>query len=213
MNETPSRRAMHRRSIDHQTWLREDGILEIESRLVDAKAYDTRVGFGRELAAGQALHDMTINILLGPDGLIRAIRLRMDSAPFKICSEVIQRFETLRGASMGKGWNALLSRRFAGVGGCRHLVDLLRGMGTVAFQSMYREDWTRDTVNRFSDSCYAFRSEGPVMVRLTISSVTLFPLKAIIWLLVLPGMTMMARNRVPFIFSSALVVAGLSRPN
>lgn len=167
MSENPSRKAMHRRSIEHQTWLHKDGTLEIESRLIDTRAYDSRIGFDRELPAGQALHDMTIRLLLGPDALIRDIQLRMDSTPFEICAEVAERFETLRGASMGKGWNALLNQRFAGIGGCRHLIDLLRGMGTVAFQSVPSKGWTREVLERFNDSCYAFRQGGPVMVRLT----------------------------------------------
>jgi hypothetical protein len=167
MIEAPSCKAMYRRSIEHRTWLHEDGCLEIESRLIDTKAYDTCVGFGRELPAGQALHDMTIRILLGPDALIRDIELRMDSTPFDICTEAARRFETLRDACMGKGWNALLSRRFAGIDGCRHLIDLLRGMGTVAFQSLPGKGWTRESVESLSDSCYAFRREGPVVVRLT----------------------------------------------
>jgi hypothetical protein len=158
---------MHRRSIDHRTWLHQDGVLEIESRLVDTKAYDTHVGFDRPLPAGEPVHDMTIRIRLGPDLLIRDIRLLMDSTPFEICSEVMRHFETLRGASMGKGWNALLSERFAGIGGCRHLIDLLRGMATVAFQSMPRGDWTPADLAAMSDSCYAFRVGGPVMQRLS----------------------------------------------
>jgi hypothetical protein len=157
---------MHRRSIEHQTWLHDDGALEIESRLLDSKAYDTHVGFNRPLPAGEPVHDMTIRILLEADFLIRDIQLRMDKTPFGICPEVIQRFETLRGASMGKGWNALLSERFAGTGGCRHLIDLLRGMATVAFQSMSRGSWTPETLTWMADSCHAFRQEGPVMVRL-----------------------------------------------
>ncbi len=165
MSEAPSRRAMHHRSIEHQTWMHEDGCLEIESRLLDTKGYDTRVGFDRELPAGEALHDMTINIRVGDDTLIREIRLCMDATPFDICPEVISRFDSLRGASMGKGWNMMLSRRFARIGGCRHLVDLLRGMGTVAFQSL-PGGWTKESVEWFSDSCYAFRQNGPVVERL-----------------------------------------------
>jgi hypothetical protein len=167
MSKTPSCVARHHRSIEYRSWLHEDGCLEIESRLLDTKAYDTHVGFDRELPAGEPLHDMTIHILLGPDTLIREIHLRMDSTPFDICPEVIRRFETLRGASMGKGWNAMLSRRFSGISGCRHLVELLRGMGTVAFQSMPHEGWSRESVRAFSDSCYAFCQGGPIMARLT----------------------------------------------
>jgi hypothetical protein len=167
MDESKTPRAMHHRCIDHQSWLHEDGCLEIESKLIDRKAYDSRTGFNRALQTGKPVHDMTIRILLGPDWCIRNIDLSMRSTPFDVCSEVIRNFKTLQGASMGKGWNALLSERFAGAGGCRHLIDLLRGMATVAFQSMSRGDWTPEILERFTDSCYAFRQGGPVLVRLT----------------------------------------------
>jgi hypothetical protein len=166
MSDTQEPKPMHRRSIEHQTRLHETGVLEIESRLIDTKAYDTHVGFGRPLGAGEPVHDMTIRILVGPDMLIRDIQLRMDSTPFEICPEVIQRFEKLKGISIGKGWNAQLSQRFAGTGGCRHLVDLLRGMATVAFQSMARSDWTPEALAWVSNSCHAFDQKGPVMRRL-----------------------------------------------
>jgi hypothetical protein len=166
MSETQAPRPLHRRSIDHQAWLHEDGSMELESRLIDSKPYDTQIGFDRTLPAGQPVHDMTIRLLLGPDGLIRDIHVRMDSAPFPVCPEVISRFEGLRGVGIGKGWNRLLSERFNGVGGCRHLVDLLRGMGTVAFQSFPRSGWSQEGLARMTDSCYAFHQGGAVMLRL-----------------------------------------------
>jgi hypothetical protein len=166
MSNTTAAKAMHRRSIEHQTWLHEDGSLEIQSRLIDTKAYDTHVGFDQELPAGEPVHDMTIRILLGTDGLIQDIEVRMDRAPFDTCPEITHRFKALRGASMGKGWNAFLTKGFSGIGGCRHLIDLLRGMGTVAFQSTPHSGWNQEALESFSDSCYAFRQGGPVMVRL-----------------------------------------------
>jgi hypothetical protein len=166
MNPRKAAKAMHQRSIEHRSWLYEDGTLEIVGRLIDSKAYDSRIGFNRPLPAGEAVHDMTIRILLGPDWHIRDIGLSMERSPFDICPEVMRNFETLRGESMGKGWNALLSERFAGVGGCRHLIDLLRGMATVAFQSIQRNAWTQEALNGFAGSCHAFRQDGPVMVQL-----------------------------------------------
>jgi len=166
MSDTKAPQELHRRSIEHRTWLHQDGALEIEGRLIDTKAYDTRIGFGRPLAAGEPVHDMTIRILLGSDHRIREINLLMASAPFDVCPEIIRRFEELKGASMGRGWNALLSKRFSGAGGCRHLIDLLRGMATVAFQSHSRGGWTQEVLEGFGDSCHAFRRGGAVMVRL-----------------------------------------------
>jgi hypothetical protein len=160
-------KALHCRSINHKTWQHEDGSLEIESRLIDSKEYDTHIGFNRPLPAGEPVHDMTIRILLNPDGVIEDIKLQMDSAPFEICPEVIGRFENLRGASMGGGWNEFLSIRFNGTGGCRHLVDLLRGMGTVLFQSTHDSNWTPESLESMADSCHAFRQGGPVMVHLS----------------------------------------------
>jgi len=167
MSETKAPRAMHHRAIDHRTWLHEDGALEIEGRLIDSKAFDTRIGFNRALPAGEPVHDMTIRILLEPDWHIREIDLRMDSTPFDVCPDVIRGFNSLRGENMGKGWNALLSKRFVGTGGCRHLIDLLRGMATVAFQSRPHNGWTQAVLEEFADSCHAFKQSGPVMVRLT----------------------------------------------
>ncbi len=166
MTETSSRKPLHRRTIDHQTWLHEEGCLEIQSRLVDTKGYDTQVGLGRALPAGEPLHEMFIRLLLDVDGVIREIDVRMASTPFDICPEVAQRFDALVGVSIGRGWNALLSERFKGVGGCRHLIDLLRGMGTVAFQSHSNRGWSPEAVEAFSGSCYAFDEEGPLMERL-----------------------------------------------
>ncbi len=167
MSESQPRKALHRRSIEHQTWRHEDGALEIESRLVDSKAYDTRIGFHQALPAGTPVHDMTIRLLLEPNGVIRDISVHMARTPFDICPEIIQRFEGIRGTSVGRGWNALLSERFSGILGCRHLIDLLRGMGTVVFQSLSREVWTQEALDWMVDSCHAFRQEGPVMVRLS----------------------------------------------
>ena len=168
MTATITPRPVHRRTIENLAWLHEDGALEIESRLIDIKGYDTKIGFNRDLPAGDAVHDMTINIVLESDWRIRQIRLHMESAPFSVCPEVIRRFEGLRGESMGKGWNALLSSRFAGSSGCRHLIDLLRGMATVAFQSMHRSTWTKQAIDGISDSCHAFRKDGEVIKRLTV---------------------------------------------
>jgi hypothetical protein len=166
MRETKAPQPLHRRSIEHQTWMHSDGLLEIESRLLDTRAYDCEIGIHRALPAGEPVHDMTIRILLGPDRLIRHINVRMDSAPFAICAEITQRFEALRGACMGRGWNRLLSERFAGAGGCRHLLDLLRGMGTVVFQSLHRSEWSRECLAQMADSCHAFRQDSQVMVQL-----------------------------------------------
>jgi hypothetical protein len=91
----------------------------------------------------------------------------MDSAPFEICPEIVGRFENLRGASMGKGWNDFLSIRFSGAGGCHHLVDLLRGMGTAVFQSGHGSGWSAETLAKRADSCHAFHRGGPVMAYLS----------------------------------------------
>lgn len=158
---------LHQRRIEHLTWLHADGALRIESRLVDTKGYDTTIGFGRYLPVGKAVHDMGIIVTVEQDWRIRDINLQMFATPFDSCPGVIQAFESLRGESMGAGWNSLLSERFGGAGGCRHLVDMLRAMATVVFQARHRGgDWMESAINDFTDSCYAFRSDGEVVPRL-----------------------------------------------
>lgn len=155
---------MHHRSIDNQTWLCDDGAIKIESRLVDTRHVESSVGFGRRLAAGEAVHDMTVRAVVDPTLTIRDIEVDMARTPFDLCPGIISAFEGLKGESMHTGWNALLKQRFSGSGGCRHLVDLLRGMPTVVMQTLYREiDWNEAALAYVTDSCHAFQKEGEVI--------------------------------------------------
>ena len=158
------RKAIHTRDIQSQVWLLDDELWEIEIRLLDTKGYDTRVGLDRELPAGDALHEMRIRLEVGFDQVIRKIDVAMPYTPFEICPGVMRNFDSLVGESMARGWNALLSERFSGAGGCRHLVDMLRSAATVLFQAMsYQHEFTPEQIPYWTDSCHAFRKDGEVI--------------------------------------------------
>ena len=161
------RKEIHNRDIQSRVWLLDDMFWEIEIRLLDTKGYDTRVGLDRELPAGDALHEMCIRLEVGLDQVIRRIDVAMPNTPFEFCPGVIRNFDNLVGENMAKGWNGLLSDRFSGAGGCRHLVDMLRSAATVLFQAMsYQHEFTPEQIPYWTDSCYAFQQDGEVMRKL-----------------------------------------------
>lgn len=158
------RKEIHTRDIESRVWLHDDDYWEIEIWLLDTKGYDTTVGLDKDLPAGQALHEMRVQLTVGLDQVIRDIEIAMPNTPFDLCPGVVHNFKSLKGQCMAKGWNGLLSERFAGAGGCRHIVDMLRMAGTVLFQAMsYNYDFRKDDLPFWSDSCYAFRNDGLVI--------------------------------------------------
>lgn len=153
--------AIHNRNLQHQTWRLEDGSLEIESRLIDTKGIDYKVGSGEIVPRGDAIHDISIRLVVNTEAIITAVSLEMHSTPFLTCPHILKDFEQLKGESVWRGWNTLLSERFAGAQGCRHIVDMLRAMATVIFQSWAEvEVWTPSLLDQFENTCHIFGPES-----------------------------------------------------
>ncbi len=157
------RKEIHSREIKTQVWLLDNGNWEIESNLVDTKGYDTKVGLGKDLPAGDPLHQMKIVIEASAVGEICDITIQMPDTPFQYCPEVIRNFDQLKGEFMSKGWNQLLNERFSKAQGCRHLIDMLRNAATVLFQAMaYSRNLTPDDMSYWVNTCHAMREDGEV---------------------------------------------------
>jgi prenyltransferase beta subunit len=73
------------------------------------------------------------------------------------------------GAKIARGWRATIRERVGGTAGCTHLVEMLDAMATVAYQTLYparqkkEEQGPPGKRGALVDTCYAFRSDGPVV--------------------------------------------------
>lgn len=133
------REKLHERRYVFDGFARTDGLFDIEGRMTDAKTYDFPNDYRGRIEAGDPFHDMRIRLTLDGDFIIREIAVVTAASPYEICPAVTPAFQSLTGAKVGPGWSRILRQNFAGAHGCTHHVEMLRAMGTVAFQTIYGE--------------------------------------------------------------------------
>ena len=139
------REALHTRRYDFRGYRRNDGLFDIEGRMVDTKDYDFPNEWRGTVEAGAPVHDMRIRLTLDDHFTVRDIVVKTAAAPFAICGDITPAFDVLKGTTVAKGWTRTLRAHFAGSHGCTHHVEMLRAMGTVAFQTIpnYRKHQQR----------------------------------------------------------------------
>lgn len=175
------REGLHTRRYDFRGYRRADGMFDIEGRMVDTKDYAFPNDWRGEVRPGEPVHDMVIRLTLDNQFVVRDIAVVTAASPFAICGDITPAFDALKGATVAKGWSHALRTSFTGAHGCTHHVEMLRAMGTVAFQTIYgwREKAKRESGltqsegppaealpgkrPAFLDTCHALASDGEVV--------------------------------------------------
>jgi len=133
--------------------------------MVDTKTSAMTVGGGRIVAPGEAIHDMSVRLVVDAELHVIDILACTDAAPHGVCGEAPGTLQSLRGLRIGPGWSEAIRQRLGGRKGCTHLVELLKPLATVAFQALWQ---LRETLPmpvdahgkpRKIDSCYAYASD------------------------------------------------------
>jgi hypothetical protein len=171
------RRHRHTRSISCEGYQREDGLWDIEARIVDTKPFRYKEQFRGLREPGEPVHDMALRLTIDNDMVVRDIEVAMLSFPYAPCNSVVPAFKALIGRKIGAGWRRAVQDCVGGVKGCTHLRELLLPVATVAFQTLggWREDG--EPVSRpdpdhktkrphFLDGCKAWASDGEIVATL-----------------------------------------------
>lgn len=136
-----ARKLAHTRTYDCKGYEREDGLWDIEGRLIETKPFSLRMNLGsRELAAGEAMHDMWMRITIDDDLNIHDAIAATDAGPFAPCGDITHKFGQLKGKRIGRGWTKELREIFGGPHGCTHHWELLGRLATVAYQTTYTKN-------------------------------------------------------------------------
>ncbi|HLF58593.1 MAG TPA: DUF2889 domain-containing protein [Alphaproteobacteria bacterium] len=170
---TPApREALHDRHIGCRGFRRADGLWDIEAHLVDTKTYAFPNTERGRIGAGEPVHEMWIRVTVDDDFVVKAVEAAMDATPYRVCPEITPAYAILVGHKIGPGWSGTVRRLLGGTKGCRHLLELLAPVATVAFQTIapLRERVARDTADAEAkpphlDSCHALASDGAVVKR------------------------------------------------
>ncbi|TDQ84530.1 Protein of unknown function (DUF2889) [Dongia mobilis] len=174
------REALHTRTYHFRGFHRADGLFDIEGRMVDTKDYAFPNEFRGMVEPGEPLHDMIIRLTIDLDFVVHDIAVVTAAAPYSICPAITPAFDAVKGMSVSKGWSKNLIATFGGAHGCTHHIEMLRAMGTVAFQTLFgwKEKRKREMGGAtsagpttttpgkrpgFLDTCHALASDGDVV--------------------------------------------------
>jgi hypothetical protein len=174
--EPKPRRLMHRRAVDCTGYLRDDGLWEVEARLVDTKPFLQRDNFRGDLPAGAPVHDIRLRLAIDDRMVVREAETAMVSTPYPTCVDVNGILQRLVGEQIGKGWREIVRRKIGRLETCTHLSELLGPAVTTLFQTMsYRKmpgggdspDAQTGTAEPpfFINGCYSWRTDGPIVAK------------------------------------------------
>jgi len=164
------RQEVHVRKLDIGCYRRQDGLWDIEGRLIDVRpeAYD---GVEPPRAAGEPMHDLWLRLTVDEDGIVTSSEAAMPAGAYPHCRLVAPNYAKLEGLSISRGWNKAVRARVGGTGGCTHLVSLLAQMASAAHQAVWDDKFRRlagtaqDPGRATIDTCYAYRSDGPLVAK------------------------------------------------
>ncbi|HEX7563350.1 MAG TPA: DUF2889 domain-containing protein [Bradyrhizobium sp.] len=168
---------MHKRSIECDGYLRNDGLWEVEARLVDTKPFAQRDHFRGDLRAGDPVHDIAVRLVVDDAMTIREAQTTMRATPFPTCIEVEPVLQRLVGERIGRGWRELVRRKIGRLESCTHLSELLGPAVTALFQTMSygKTPEGRSSLEQqrsaseppfFIGGCHSWRTDGPVVAEM-----------------------------------------------
>ena len=168
----PAPRApIHQRAIRCEGFRREDGLWDIEGRLVDTKSYPFANTWRTRVEPGDPLHEMLMRLTLDETYTVVAVEAATDASPHGNCGAILPNFQRIVGQKIGPGWSKRVKALVGGAEGCAHHVEMLGLMATVAFQTMgpllAREKANapdrglpNDAAKFLINSCHIWRADG-----------------------------------------------------
>jgi hypothetical protein len=140
---TVHRTRLHTRAVTFEGFAREDGLFDIEARLVDTK--DQRYGLlsgARE--PGEPIHEMWARVTIDRGFTIHSVEASTEAMPYPgHCNRIEAAYRKLVGMNLVQGFRKSLHDALGGIHGCTHLTELLGYLPTAAIQTfagLTRED-------------------------------------------------------------------------
>jgi hypothetical protein len=170
----PTRRRIHTREIVCHGYLRDDGMIDVESSMRDISVGGSQLFF-KPLGPGEDLHRMHIVLTVDAELVLRAIQVRTEAAPTPWCAESNAVYNSLVGLKIGPGFTRNVRALVGGAKGCTHLTELMGPAATTAMQALFalgreRADLRAVLVRpgalprpALADTCQAYRSDGQAL--------------------------------------------------
>lgn len=169
-HQAGGRRKVHLRRIFCEGFERDDGLIDIEGTLIDEKPFPIAMA-ERSLQAHEPIHLMRVCLTIDRQFLIHGVQAQMQHSPYRLCAEVVTRYQDLVGLRIAPGFTREAKRMFRGTAGCSHMTELLPSIATTAFQILWSESDHFDPDARARsqhghsplDGCASLRMDGEVV--------------------------------------------------
>ncbi|MFC3226822.1 DUF2889 domain-containing protein [Marinibaculum pumilum] len=150
---------VHTRSLDIRVFRRNDGLWDVEGRMVDIKpvAYHMK---DSSRAAGEPLHDMVLCLTIDADLTVTSAWAHMHRGAHDLCPAITPDYSKLAGLRIGPGWNRKVRERVGAIQGCTHLTEMLGQMATAAMQGMWQELAETGATSVPINTCHAYASDS-----------------------------------------------------
>jgi hypothetical protein len=170
LSKTVNRELVHTRVVTCQGYKREDGLWDIEGRIVDTKPYRfSNRDRGGWIEADEALHDMSVRLTINLELEVIDAEAVIDAAPYDYCKCVAPIAGNLIGLRIAHGWTNKSKAAMGRNKGCTHLSELLGPVATTAIQTIASERMGRgdpeskSKSTAFLDTCHAMAADSPVV--------------------------------------------------
>lgn len=170
LSESVERELAHTRVVTCQGYSREDGLWDIEGRIVDTKPYRFRNrDRGGWIEADEALHDMSLRLTVSDELEVVEVDAVIDHSPYNYCKCVTPVAQNLVGLRIRPGWTEQSKRAMGANRGCTHLTELLGPIATTAIQTVVsakrrqQSEQAKPRSPRFLNTCHSYADDSPVV--------------------------------------------------
>jgi hypothetical protein len=173
LSESITRNLAHTRVVTCHGYKRDDGLWDIEGRIVDTKPYRfPNKDRGGWIEADEALHDISIRITIDIKLYVTDAEAVIDSSPYTYCKSVVATAKNLIGLQIAPGWTLKSKAAMGRNRGCTHLTELLGPVATTAIQTISSEIMKRSkqdvdaragSTSLFLNSCHSLAADSPVV--------------------------------------------------
>ncbi len=164
------RKHRHTREIRCFGYERDDGLWDIEGRIIDIKTYSFENKDRGTIASGEPVHEMWIRLTVDDNLVVRKAEASTEASPFNICPMITSGVASLKGERIAPGWSKAVHRAIGGVKGCTHINQMLLGpVATTAYQTIVPLNNSRNKNKKVTskpaiiNTCHAFAADGAIV--------------------------------------------------
>jgi hypothetical protein len=159
-----ARERLHLRRLSYEGFRRDDGLFDIDAKLVDTKDHVYPLAAGTR-TPDEPVHLMHVRVTINARFDVLEIDAATDEMPYPgHCNRITPEYKKLTGANLLRGFRKSIAAQLGGVKGCTHLSELLSFLPTAAVQTFAglkreTEGWADKKPSQL-DACHALDTRG-----------------------------------------------------